>query len=74
VKINLDDALNEEAKTGGWGHHYRLSWESYFFSAAGRVNVASEALQTKFLALVNVIPVVENQGVGWVIFQRIALC
>lgn len=38
------------------------------FAAAGRVNAASEALQSELLALVNVILVAENLGIGPVVF------
>jgi hypothetical protein len=39
------------------------------FAATGRVSVVSEALQTKLLALVNVIPIAESQRISRVIFS-----
>jgi hypothetical protein len=69
VKINFDGAFSEEAQSGGWGAIGRDAAGEPVFAVAGRVNAASEALQSELLALVNVIPVAENLGIGRVVFS-----
>jgi ribonuclease HI len=69
VKINFDGAFSKEAQSGGWGSIGRVAAGEPVFAVAGRVNAASEALQSELLALVNVIPVAENLGIGRVVFS-----
>jgi ribonuclease HI len=67
IKINLDGAFREDTHSGGWGAIARDSAGDTVFAAAGRVSVAADALHTELLALVNVIPIAESQGIGKII-------
>jgi hypothetical protein len=69
IKINLDGAFREDTHSGGWGAIARDSAGDTVFAAAGRVSVAADALHTELLALVNVIPIVESQGIWKIIFS-----
>ena len=71
VKINIGGTdWMHRLEAGGLSQLARDSAGDPIFAAAGKVNVASEALQTELMALVNVIPIAEGQGIGRIIFSR----
>jgi hypothetical protein len=69
IKINIDGSFLESSNTGGWGAIGRDHTCDVVSAACGRIPAAAEALQTELHALVSVIPVAEQLGIGRVIFS-----
>jgi hypothetical protein len=68
IKINIDGSFLESSNTGGWGAS-RDHTGDVVFAACAQIPAAAEALQTELQALVSVIPVAEQVGIGCVIFS-----
>uniref|UniRef100_A0ACD5VHH0 Uncharacterized protein n=1 Tax=Avena sativa TaxID=4498 RepID=A0ACD5VHH0_AVESA len=69
IKINVDGSFLDNSNTGGWGAIGRNHTGEPVFAACGRIPAAAEALQTELLALIHVIPVAEQLGIGRVIIS-----
>uniref|UniRef100_A0ACD5UXI4 Uncharacterized protein n=1 Tax=Avena sativa TaxID=4498 RepID=A0ACD5UXI4_AVESA len=69
IKINVDGSSLDNSNTGGWGAIGRNHTGEPVFAACGRIPAAAEALQTELLALIHVIPVAEQLGIGRVIIS-----
>ncbi|KAM0853897.1 hypothetical protein ACQ4PT_050759 [Festuca glaucescens] len=68
IKINVDGSFIPELLAGGWGAIARNHSGDLVVAACGHILRATEALQTELMPLVQAIPMVEQLGIGRVIF------
>jgi hypothetical protein len=71
-KINLDGAIRNDTRRGGWGAIGRSHSGEPIFAACGYIPVAVDALQAELLALINAIPVAEQFGASKVTLAMVA--
>jgi ribonuclease HI len=62
LKINTDGSFFQSSLSGGWGYVIRNSFGEAVASAAGRVDYASNALQTEAVACLHAIHAVHDLG------------
>lgn len=69
LKVNLDGAYSATQRIGGWGCIGRDQEGDTVFAAAGRIDHASEAIQTECCALLWAISAASEIGIGRVVFE-----
>ena len=69
VKINIDGAYKDQSGNGGWGLICRDASCDVYFAAAGSSQFLSSALHAETTALLDVIALADQMGVGRVHFE-----
>ena len=69
VKINIDAALAEQTRSGGWGIICRDDTKDVCFAAAGARLDLNNALHAETIALLELVTLADRLGVGRVIFE-----